>query len=123
MTRQSHQPVDNRTVPQPSTVDKINRGVSSEKEDRIIITYYTDPLCCWSWAFEESWRRLLAKHGDRITYSLVMFAMCAGRATYRDLVLTCSTPAQLRPRWCYYCLLIHSIMHIRCVDLYPHSVS
>ena len=22
------------------------------------IEYYTDPLCCWSWAFEPQWRRL-----------------------------------------------------------------
>lgn len=113
MTRQSHQPVDNRTVPQPSTVDKINRGVSSEKEDRIIITYYTDPLCCWSWAFEESWRRLLAKHGDRITYSLVMGGMLPGWATYSDPVHSVSRPAQMGPLWMYASQVTHTRMQYR----------
>ena len=30
-----------------------------------MVTYYTDPLCCWSWAFEPHWRKLTARGSPR----------------------------------------------------------
>ena len=30
------------------------------------VTYYTDPLCCWSWAFEPVRIRLVQEYGSAI---------------------------------------------------------
>ncbi|HLT73411.1 MAG: DsbA family protein [Bacteroidota bacterium] len=87
-----------------STTEAITRPIrddQAETQHRIIITYYTDPLCCWSWAFEDSWRRLLANYGNQITYSLVMGGMIPGWATYSDPLHSISRPAQMGPLWMY----------------------
>lgn len=98
MTPQNHQSGDHQTVPAQSSAPHVS---SVEKEDRIIVTYYTDPLCCWSWAFEASWRRFLATYGDRISYALVMGGMIPGWATYNDPLHSVSRPAQMGPLWMY----------------------
>jgi len=36
------------------------------------ISYYTDPLCCWSWAMEQGWTELLEKWGHRLEISYKM---------------------------------------------------
>jgi hypothetical protein len=35
---------------------------------RIELVYYTDPLCCWCWAFEPHWRRLRAEVGSALDW-------------------------------------------------------
>lgn len=32
------------------------------------ITFFTNPLCCWSWAFEPQWRRLRYEYGGQIAW-------------------------------------------------------
>lgn len=72
-----------------------------QQEDQIRITFYTDPLCCWSWAFEKHWRRLVANHGDQISYELVMGGMIPSWSKYNDPLNSISTPAQMGPLWMY----------------------
>jgi len=86
---------------------------TEQKEDRIIITYYTDPLCCWSWAFEDSWQKLLANYGHRITYSLVMGGMIPGWSTYSDPLHSVSRPAQMGPLWMYASQVTHTKMQYK----------
>jgi putative protein-disulfide isomerase len=70
-----------------------------EEEDRIRITFYTDPLCCWSWAFEAHWQTLLTKFGHLISYSYVMGGMVPTWKTYNDPLSSVSTPVQMGPVW------------------------
>ncbi len=38
----------------------------------IIVEYYTDPLCCWSWAHEPRVRKLREEFGQQLQWRLVM---------------------------------------------------
>ena len=53
------------------------------------ITYYTDPLCCWSWAFEPQWRRLRYQYAGRIRWRYRMGGLSDGGGR----------PAQMGPLW------------------------
>lgn len=113
MMPQNHQSNESPAMPASPASDVSNTEASKEKEGRITVTYYTDPLCCWSWAFEESWRRLLANHGNRITYTLVMGGMIPGWATYSDPLHSVSRPAQMGPLWMYASQVTHTTMQYR----------
>ena len=56
----------------------INIQNKEHQADRVEITFYTDPLCCWSWAFEPQWRRLQYEFQDRIIYRYVMSGLLPG---------------------------------------------
>jgi predicted DsbA family dithiol-disulfide isomerase len=63
------------------------------------VTYYTDPLCCWSWAMEPHWRRLLDELGDRLAWRYRMGGMIADWASYQDPVNAVRRPSQMGPVW------------------------
>jgi predicted DsbA family dithiol-disulfide isomerase len=67
--------------------------------DRVKITYYTDPLCCWSWAFEPQWRRLCYEFGDCIAYEYRMGGLISNWNNYNDVVNSISRPLQMGPLW------------------------
>ena len=67
--------------------------------DRVEITFYTDPLCCWSWAFEPQWRRLQYEFQDRIIYRYVMTGLLPGWKAYNDPLYSVSRPMQMGPVW------------------------
>lgn len=64
-----------------------------------MVTYYTDPLCCWSWAFEPHWRKLTAEYRDRIHWQYVMAGMIQDWNSYNDPLNAVSRPLQLGPVW------------------------
>jgi putative protein-disulfide isomerase len=72
---------------------------SQQKADCVEITFYTDPLCCWSWAFEPQWRRLQYEFGDRIVYRYVMSGLLPGWKNYNDPLYSVSRPMQMGPFW------------------------
>ena len=65
------------------------------------IVYYTDPLCCWSWAFEPQWRRLRYEYGGQLAWRYRMAGMIAGwdGYGYADPLNAISRPAQMGPLW------------------------
>jgi putative protein-disulfide isomerase len=65
----------------------------------ITVVYYTDPLCCWSWAFEPHWRRLRQEFGGALDCRYRMAAMIAGWDSYNDPLNSVSRPAQMGPIW------------------------
>lgn len=67
--------------------------------DPVYVTYFTDPLCSWSWAFEASWRRLLWEFSDRLRYRYRMGQLLADWQRYEDPVNCVSRPAQMAPQW------------------------
>lgn len=69
------------------------------EKGRIKVDFYTDPLCCWSWAFEKPWRQLLANYGDRISYRYVMGGMIRDWDSYNDAMNSVTRPLQMGPVW------------------------
>jgi predicted DsbA family dithiol-disulfide isomerase len=67
--------------------------------DRIDITYYTDPLCCWSWALEPQWRRLIYEFNGMISWRYCMTGMIPSWDQYNDAMHSVSRPIQMGPVW------------------------
>jgi putative protein-disulfide isomerase len=65
----------------------------------VYATYFTDPLCSWSWAFESSWRWLVSQLGNRLRYRYRMGGLLADWRRYQDPVNSVSRPTQMAPQW------------------------
>ena len=63
------------------------------------ITYFTDPLCSWSWAFEPEWRRLRFELGDQLEWRYRMAGMIPDWKRYADPLSDVSAPAHMGPQW------------------------
>lgn len=63
------------------------------------IIYYTDPLCCWSWAFEPQWRRLRYEFKDHISWRYCMAGLIPDWKSFRDPMNSVSKPVHLGPVW------------------------
>jgi putative protein-disulfide isomerase len=79
--------------------------------DRLLLTYYTDPLCCWCWGFENVWQRLLAEHGDRFKVRYVMAGMIRDWRSYQDPYNAVSNAAQMGPVWVQAARLTNTILN------------
>lgn len=75
--------------------------VENEKvgADRVEITFYTDPLCCWSWGFEPQWRRLQYEYDGQILFRYVMGGLLPSWNNYNDPMFSVSRPMQMGPVW------------------------
>jgi putative protein-disulfide isomerase len=69
------------------------------KADRVEIIFYTDPLCCWSWAFEPQWRRLQYELKDHLVFRNVMTGLLPAWKNYSDPVYSVTRPQQMGPVW------------------------
>jgi putative protein-disulfide isomerase len=65
----------------------------------IEVTYFTDPLCSWSWAFEAIWRRLRYELADRISWRYVLGGMIPDWQSFNDPLHSVHRPAQMGPSW------------------------
>ena len=83
----------------PATEVNTKTTGNTEATDRVMITYYTDPLCCWSWALESQWRKVKEHYGDRIEWTYVMGGMIQDWKTYNDPMNAISRPVQFGPIW------------------------
>jgi len=70
-----------------------------QQADRLNIIYYTDPLCCWSWAFEPQWRRFRYEFQNYITWQYRMGGLVSSWNNYNDAVNSISRPLQMGPLW------------------------
>src|SRR6478609_7542743 len=74
--------------------------MEQEKEEAVLqIVYYTDPLCCWSWAFEPQWRRLRYELGNQMRFRYCMGGLLADWEKYNDPMNAVSRPSQMGPLW------------------------
>jgi predicted DsbA family dithiol-disulfide isomerase len=80
---------------------EVRNIVQSEenKADRVEIIFYTDPLCCWSWAFEPQWRKLQYQFNNKIVFRNVMTGLLPSWKNYSDSVYSVSRPQQMGPVW------------------------
>jgi putative protein-disulfide isomerase len=88
-----HQVKEQVSEKQPQKQNR-NKGA-----DQVYIKYYTDPLCCWSWAFEQSWRKFIHAYGTSIQHEYVMCGMIPDWNTYNDPLNSISRPLQMGPLW------------------------
>jgi putative protein-disulfide isomerase len=63
------------------------------------IKYYTDPLCCWSWAFEKNWARLRKDRGQYFLFDYVLCGMLKTWQNFSDPLNAVSNPIQMGPVW------------------------
>jgi putative protein-disulfide isomerase len=67
-------------------------------KDNVLVTYYTDPLCCWSWAMEPAWKRLIAEYGGilHVRYKMggIMRSWQRSKGARRI-----DRPSQMGPEW------------------------
>ncbi len=63
------------------------------------IIFYTDPLCCWSWAIEPHWRKLLDEYGSNTNYRYCMGGLLPSWKNFNDPVNSVSRPIQMGPVW------------------------
>lgn len=65
----------------------------------IQITFYTDPLCCWSWASGPSIQRLKAELGEDLQLRYCMGGLIPDWKSYSDPVNAVTRPIQMGPVW------------------------
>jgi predicted DsbA family dithiol-disulfide isomerase len=85
-----------QTIPQ---ITSDNIQIKEQMADRVEITYYTDPLCCWGWAFEPQWRRLQYEFRQNIVCRYVMSGLLPTWQNFNDPMYSVSRPMQMGPVW------------------------
>jgi putative protein-disulfide isomerase len=63
------------------------------------IVYYTDPLCCWSWAMEAPLMRLQQEWEGAIHWRYCMGGLLPGWKNYVDTANDVTRPVQMGPVW------------------------
>lgn len=79
--------------------EKDNKTEKSINADGVVLTYYTDPLCCWSWAMMPQLRQLKEITGNSINIRYCMAGMLPDWNSYHDTVNAISRPVQMGPLW------------------------
>ncbi|WP_207513928.1 DsbA family oxidoreductase [Longitalea luteola] len=82
-----------RSCSQENTTPEIQSG------SVIDIVYYTDPLCCWSWALEPQLERLEKDWPGTINWRYCMGGLLPGWQHYFDQQNSIQRPAQMGPLW------------------------
>lgn len=66
---------------------------------QVEVTYYTDPLCSWSWALEPQWRRLRYEFADQLAWRYSMGGLISDWQQFSDPLNDISRPVQMGPQW------------------------
>jgi putative protein-disulfide isomerase len=72
---------------------------TSSADGVVDIVYYTDPLCCWSWAFEPQWRRLRYEFDGNVRWRYCMGGLIPSWKAFHDAANAVSRPVQMGPVW------------------------
>jgi putative protein-disulfide isomerase len=85
--------------------EKANRSSSHPPDGAIIdpagieVIFYTDPLCCWSWAMEPQWMRLQREYGKSLRVSYRMIGLLPSWDKFNDSLSSLSRPMHMGPEW------------------------
>ncbi|WP_439882768.1 DsbA family oxidoreductase [Pontibacter sp. MBLB2868] len=73
----------------------------TEKQEAgsVEVEYYTDPLCCWSWAMEPQWRRLRFEYKGNVKWRYRMGGLIANWDAFSDPINNINRPLQMGPLW------------------------
>ncbi len=80
------------------SIEKVRLTVEQADQD-IEIVVYTDPLCCWSWAFETQLYQLQAALQPRVLFRFCMGGMLPSWSNFRDEANFVTRPLQMGPVW------------------------
>lgn len=78
------------------------QGVSNaprNSTELVEISFYTDPICCWSWALEKPLSKVREFLAGRVEVRYVIYAMITDWQDFHDPLNSVSTPAQMGPVW------------------------
>jgi predicted DsbA family dithiol-disulfide isomerase len=78
------------------------------QSDRLVVHYYTDPLCCWSWAFEKTWLRFQDEFREKISVEYILCGMIPDWKTYNDPMNSVTRPLQMAPVWMHASQVSHT---------------
>lgn len=67
--------------------------------DKFHVEYFTDPLCCWSWAMEPQMRKLRFLLKDRLELKYVMGGLLKDWDQFSDKLNDINRPTQFGPLW------------------------
>lgn len=84
---------------QPLTTDSAGAGLGDGARTGVFVEYFTDPLCCWSWAMEPPWRRLRFEFRGQVRWRYRMVGMIESWQSYCDPVNVIHRPVQMAPFW------------------------
>lgn len=79
--------------------DRQPQGTELQGSVRLHVTYFTDPLCCWSWGFEPQIRRLRHGFAGRIAWGIRMGGMIPTWHSFDDPLNSVHRPGQMAPLW------------------------
>ncbi|HEY4065136.1 MAG TPA: DsbA family protein [Puia sp.] len=87
----------------PSGVKKRipNNTVNSTATDGIEIIFYTDPLCCWTWAMWPQWLKFQAAMDRPLKVTYRMAGLLPSWEHYHDALNSISKPIQMGPEWAH----------------------
>ena len=74
---------------------KVSKKKQRVDPAEISISYFTDPLCAWSWAFEREWQLLKEHLGNQLQITYHMGGLIPDWKTFNDTVNAVTRPAQL----------------------------
>jgi len=68
-------------------------------QDRVVVTYYTDPLCCWSWAIRPQWEQLREEYEGSLGVTYKMAGLLPSWNHFSDALNSISRPIHMGPEW------------------------
>ena len=85
--------------------------MESKVDTAIDVIVYTDPLCCWSWAFESQLEALQQELGKRVCWKYKMGGLIPSWKNFYDEANSVSRPAQMGPVWMHVGQIINKPIH------------
>ena len=76
-----------------------NKNKPSSTADQLEIIYFTDPLCCWSWAMEPQLRRIQYEYAGKVRWRYLMGGLLPNWKNYHDEINSVTRPMQMGPVW------------------------
>jgi putative protein-disulfide isomerase len=83
----------------PEAADTTRATEPQRGSVRLHVTYFTDPLCCWSWGFEPQLRRLRHGYAGHIAWRIRMGGMIPTWTSFDDPLNSVHRPGQMGPLW------------------------
>jgi putative protein-disulfide isomerase len=87
------------------------------------VSYFTDPLCCWSWGLQPHLDELQALFPNRMSIKLVMGGLIPSWSHYVDQGNSVSRPAQMGPVWMHAAALTKRLIRHELWVINPPSSS
>lgn len=76
-----------------------NNFSNSPRADRVEVTFYTDPLCCWSYAFLKELDEFKLATNDFVDISYCMGGLIKDWNSFSDPLNNVTKPSQMGPVW------------------------